>query len=326
MPLLTPRTNRALSTPASLFFLCSAAALLCGCPLPYDAHDDDDDDYVGGYGGYAGSYGGSSGKGGSAGKGGAGGYGGGYGGAGGYGGGYGGTGGYGAGGGYGGIPAGCDQALNDVVEGFGFSEYEGRAVRLDELDVDGTCGAPSEGLPVLQGNFSVTVRSPTGARALHLYVDVNGDGAWQPSEPDWRLGDSRETYVSEHGPEYGSGAGRYRVFEVTPADFARFRSAEIAATGLPPAYQIARVELGAGGEAAPCEDCKLEAPVAGGTFRVEGVYKAEAEGATSLVVRLGGVDATDAPVFSGTLAAPYCREEGHLTVCLLRASDFAPAP
>jgi hypothetical protein len=314
MPSTNLRTNPFLSYPASLLFLFSSAALLCGCPIPYGCDDDDSVEYngVSGASGYGGSY--SAGRGGGAGSAGYGGYGG-----------YGGGGGYGAGG-SGMTPEGCAQGLQDVVEGYGFSEYEGKRVRLDELDVDGTCGSPVDALAIAQGTFSVTVRSPTGARAMHIYVDVNDDGAWQPSEPDWRLGDSRETYVTEHGPEYGSGAGRHRFFEVSADDFARFRSVEIAATGLPPAFQLASVELGASETVVPCPECKLEATVTSGSFLVEGVYKTAADGPTSLVVRLGGVDATTAPVFTGALASPYCREEGHLMLCLLRASDFTPAP
>ncbi|HEU4409188.1 MAG TPA: hypothetical protein VFS43_28275 [Polyangiaceae bacterium] len=289
--------------------LVAAAALLCGCPLPYDDGygDDDDDDVSGsaGVGGYSG-YGGYGGYGGYAGYGGDG------------GGGYGGDG----GGGYGGSPPACSRPLEEVVEGVGFFEYEGKAVLLDDLDAEVTCAPPTDRSTVDGGAFALSVLTPSGARALHLYVDLDGDGAWQPTEPDWRLGDSRETYVSEHGP----GGSRSRVYGVTPDDFGRFRSVEIVATGLSSAYQSASIELGALVDGVPCADCQLEASVAGGAFRAEGVYQADPDAPTPLVVRLGGADVAAGPIFVGALGSPYCHEDGHLMRCLLRASDFAAGP
>jgi hypothetical protein len=195
-------------------------------------------------------------------------------------------------------------------------------VLLDDLDADGVCGVVNDRSTVEGGAFQISVRTSAGARALHVFVDVNDDGAWQPEEPDWRLGDSRETYVSEHGP----GGGRSRVYGVTPADFGRFRSVEISAVGLSASYQLASVELGEGAEGVPCSSCFFEAPIEAGAFRAEGVYKAEVEDPIALVVRLGGAGVTAEPVLASTLGAPLCFAQGHLMRCSLRPSDFVTAP
>jgi hypothetical protein len=221
------------------------------------------------------------------------------------------------------------------LQGRALSAYEGVPVRAAHVGgwvhlnypstMQPTCDSTLVETVVTNGAFRLAVPEPPFAEgSVQVYLDVDRDGVFDPSEPHWSQDDSPPD------PEWA------RLWVIGPAEFARIRNVELSVVDLPSPYtqMLAAFDpCGFGPNLRyPCTMYREPTPPPVPDTEPFGAllrYDATATDTFEVIVGtpLGGAPPAGYPElhFLGPLGAPHCQVDDAFARCVLTRDDFASA-
>jgi hypothetical protein len=216
------------------------------------------------------------------------------------------------------------------LQGRALSAYEGVPVRAAHVGgwvhlnypstMQPTCGSTLVETVVTNGAFRLAVPEPPFAEgSVQVYLDVDRDGVFDPSEPHWSQDDSPPD------PEWA------RLWVIGPAEFARIRNVELSVVDLPSQYtqMLAAFDpCGFGPNLRyPCTMYREPTPPPVPDTEPFGAllrYDATATDTFEVSVSPLGVGYPKLH-FLGPLGAPHCQVDDAFARCVLTRDDFEPA-